>query len=158
VINTTLLKLGLIDRPLNLLYDEAAVIIGLIYVMLPFMVLPLYAVFEELRQDLREASQDLGANTLRTFFHITLPLTLPGIIAGCLLVFLPSLGSFFVVDVLGGARVLLVGNAIKNQFLEARDWPFGAAMSVGLSVVMAVLLIAYHATRKHTQVRALEAV
>ena len=148
VINTTLISSGLIDAPLPMLYNTFAVVTGLVYVMLPFMVLPLYAVFEDLRRDVLQASHDLGANSLQTFRHVVLPLTLPGIIAGSLLVFLPSISSFYVVDVLGGARVTLAGNVIKNQFLDARDWPFGAAMSVSLTLLMGVLLWAYHLSRR----------
>lgn len=143
ILNEGMLALGLIERPLQMLYTDGAVVVGLVYVMLPFMVLPLYAVFEDLREDLLQASSDLGAKPWQTFRHVTLPLTAPGIIAGALLVFLPSLGCFYVTDVLGGARVLLAGNVIKNQFLDARDWPFGASASVLLSVLMGLLLVAY---------------
>ncbi len=149
VINEALLGLGVIDTPVPMLYNTFAVVTGLVYVMLPFMILPLYAVFEDLRRDVLQASQDLGASTLQTFRHVVLPLTLPGIIAGSLLVFLPSISSFYVVDVLGGARVTLAGNVIKNQFLDARDWPFGAAASVMLTLLMGVLLWAYHLSRRH---------
>lgn len=151
LLNESLLTVGLIERPLQMLYTDGAVIVGLVYVMLPFMVLPLYAVFEDLREDLLQASSDLGAPPWQTFRHITLPLTMPGIIAGTLLVFLPSLGCFYVTDVLGGARVLLAGNVIKNQFLDARDWPFGASASVLLSMLMGLLLIAYRFSSRRNQ-------
>ncbi len=156
LLNETLLAAGIIERPLQMLYTDGAVIVGLVYVMLPFMVLPLYAVFEDLREDLLQASSDLGAHPWQTFRHITLPLTMPGIIAGTLLVFLPSLGCFYVTDVLGGARVLLAGNVIKNQFLDARDWPFGASASVLLSVLMGLLLIAYRISSRRNQPRAMD--
>lgn len=156
LLNETLLAAGLIERPLQMLYTDGAVIVGLVYVMLPFMVLPLYAVFEDLREDLLQASSDLGAHPWQTFRHVTLPLTMPGIIAGTLLVFLPSLGCFYVTDVLGGARVLLAGNVIKNQFLDARDWPFGASASVLLSVLMGLLLIAYRISSRRNQPRAMD--
>lgn len=155
LLNDMLLKLGLIDQPLQMLYTDGAVVVGLVYVMLPFMVLPLYAVFEDLREDLLQASADLGAKPWQTFLHVTLPLTMPGIIAGTLLVFLPSIGCFYVTDVLGGARVLLAGNVIKNQFLDARDWPFGASASILLSVLMGLLLVAYSFSTKHQQTRRL---
>jgi spermidine/putrescine transport system permease protein len=148
LVNDTLLALGLIDSPLRMLYTEGAVIAGLVYILLPFMILPLYAVFEQLRRDLLEASSDLGASYWQTFRRVVLPLTLPGIIAGCLLVLLPAMGMFFTADVLGGAKNLLVGNIIKNQFLDARDWPFGAAASLMLTVVMALLLFAYYRSVK----------
>lgn len=155
LLNESLLAIGIIERPLQMLYTDGAVIVGLVYVMLPFMVLPLYAVFEDLREDLLQASSDLGARPWQTFRHITLPLSMPGIIAGTLLVFLPSLGCFYVTDVLGGARVLLAGNVIKNQFLDARDWPFGASASVLLSVLMGMLLIAYRFSARDNQSRKL---
>jgi spermidine/putrescine transport system permease protein len=144
LVNQTLLGLGWIDTPLRLLYTETAVIVGLFYVLLPFMILPLYAIFEQLRPELLEASGDLGAGTWQTFRRVVLPLTMPGIIAGCLLVLLPAVGMFYVGDVLGGAKNLLIGNVIKNQFLDARDWPFGAAISLLLTLAMAMLLYAYY--------------
>ncbi len=144
LVNQTLLGLGWIDTPLRLLYTETAVIVGLFYVLLPFMILPLYAIFEQLRPELLEASGDLGAGAWQTFRRVVLPLTMPGIIAGCLLVLLPAVGMFYVGDVLGGAKNLLIGNVIKNQFLDARDWPFGAAISLLLTLAMAMLLYAYY--------------
>ncbi|MCH8498950.1 MAG: spermidine/putrescine ABC transporter permease PotB [Marinobacter sp.] len=148
LINSGLQSLGVIDQPLELLYTETAVIIGLVYLLLPFMILPLYAVFEDLKKELVMASHDLGAGRLPTFLHVIVPLTLPGVIAGVLLVFLPAMGMFYVADVLGGARNLLVGNVIKNQFLDARDWPFGAAASVLLTLAMAFLLLAHRFSRR----------
>ncbi|MCB1760070.1 MAG: spermidine/putrescine ABC transporter permease PotB [Gammaproteobacteria bacterium] len=144
LLNKLLLTLGWIDTPLRMLYSEGAVIAGLFYILLPFMILPLYAVFEQLRPELLEASRDLGAGRWRSFTRVVLPLTLPGIIAGSLLVLLPAVGMFYVADVLGGAKNLLIGNVIKSQFLDARDWPFGAAASLLLTVAMAVLLYAYY--------------
>ncbi|MCC6207918.1 MAG: spermidine/putrescine ABC transporter permease PotB [Gammaproteobacteria bacterium] len=148
IVNDLLITIGLIDEPLRMLYTEGAVIAGLVYILLPFMILPLYAVFEQLRRDLLEASYDLGAGRWETFVRVVLPLTLPGVIAGCLLVMLPAMGMFFTADVLGGAKNLLVGNIIKNQFLDARDWPFGAAASLMLTIVMALLLLAYYRSVK----------
>lgn len=148
LINKALLAIGIIDAPIDMLYTQGAVIIGLTYLLFPFMVLPLYAVFTDLRNDMLLASQDLGASKPQTFWHIVLPLTTPGIISGILLVLLPAMGMFYVADILGGSRNLLVGNIIKNQFLDARDWPFGAAASVLLTVAMAVLLLAYRASSK----------
>lgn len=148
LINKALLAIGIIDTPIDMLYTQGAVIIGLTYLLFPFMVLPLYAVFTDLRNDMLLASQDLGASRGQTFWHVVLPLTTPGIISGVLLVLLPAMGMFYVADILGGSRHLLVGNIIKNQFLDARDWPFGAAASVLLTVAMAVLLLAYRASSK----------
>ncbi|MEH8160880.1 spermidine/putrescine ABC transporter permease PotB [Aeromonas veronii] len=143
LINGWLLDLGLIERPLQMMYTEVAVIIGLVYVLLPFMVLPLYSSIEKLDGRLLEAARDLGANGWQRLVRIILPLTLPGIIAGCLLVFLPAMGMFYVSDLLGGAKHLLIGNLIKTQFLNSRDWPFGAAISVMLTVLMALLIYCY---------------
>lgn len=148
LINKALLAIGIIETPINMLYTQGAVIVGLTYLLFPFMVLPLYAVFTDLRDDMLLASQDLGASRRQTFWHIVLPLTTPGIISGVLLVLLPAMGMFYVADILGGSRNLLVGNIIKNQFLDARDWPFGAAASVLLTVAMAVLLLAYRASSR----------
>ncbi len=148
LINKALLAIGIIDAPIDMLYTQGAVIIGLTYLLFPFMVLPLYAVFTDLRDDMLLASQDLGASKAQTFWHVVLPLTTPGIISGVLLVLLPAMGMFYVADILGGSRNLLVGNIIKNQFLDARDWPFGAAASVLLTLAMAVLLLAYRASSR----------
>ena len=148
LINKSLLAIGIIDAPIDILYTQVAVIAGLTYLLFPFMVLPLYAVFTDLRNDMLLASQDLGASKTQTFWHIILPLTTPGIISGVLLVLLPAMGMFYVADILGGSRNLLVGNIIKNQFLDARDWPFGAAASVLLTLAMAVLLLAYRASSR----------
>jgi len=144
LLNSALLSLGFIEKPFAILYTHTAVLIGLVYVLLPFMILPLYAVIEKLDLRLIEAARDLGANRWQAFWHVTLPLTMPGLIAGSLLVFLPALGMFFVSDVLGGAKELLIGNLIKNQFLDARDWPFGAAISTLVTLIMAALLYAYY--------------
>lgn len=143
-LNQLLLELGWIAEPLELLYTEPAVIAGMLYALLPFMILPLYAVLEKLDRRLIEAARDLGAGRVTIFRRIILPLTLPGIVAGCLLTFLPGLGMFYVADLLGGARAMLVGNLIRDQFLSARDWPFGAAASVLLTVLMGFLLWAYY--------------
>lgn len=143
VLNKFLLFTGIIDEPLRLLYTGTAVTIGLVYILFPFMVLPLFAVIEKLDTRLLEAAADLGAGRFQTFVRVIIPLTMPGIIAGGLLVFLPALGMFYVSDLLGGAKDLLIGNFIKNQFLDARDWPFGAAASVAMTLIMALMLIAY---------------
>jgi spermidine/putrescine transport system permease protein len=112
------------------------------------MILPLYAVMEKLDWRLVEAARDLGAGPMAAFRKVVLPLTLPGIIAGSLMVFLPGVGMFYVADLLGGAKELLVGNLIKNQFLDARNWPFGAALSVALLLVLALLLAVYRTSRR----------
>jgi len=139
LINAALLGLGLIGAPLELLYTDFAVFLGLTYTLLPFMILPLYGSIEKLDPRLAEAARDLGAGRTATFLRVSLPLTLPGVAAGCMFVFLPAMGMFYIPDVLGGARTLLLGSFIKAQFLTARDWPFGAAASVTLMLLMAVL-------------------
>ena len=111
--------------------------------LLPFMVLPLYSSLEKLDKSCLEAARDLGANKVKTFLRIILPLTMPGIVAGCLLVFIPAMGLFFVADLLGGAKNLLIGNVIKSQFLNIRDWPFGAATSIVMTLLMGLMLLAY---------------
>ena len=129
LINSLLLSIGVIRQPLNLLYTPMSVMLGMVYGYLPFMVLPLYSSLEKLQPALIEASMDLGANRLKTFLHVTLPLTAPGIAAGVVLVFIPTIGEFIIPDILGGAKTVLIGNLITNQFLTARDWPFGAAIT-----------------------------
>ena len=148
VVNNLLLWTGLIQAPLELLHNDLAIFIGLVYTLLPFMVLPLYAAIEKLDPLLVEAARDLGAGWLKTFARVVIPLTLPGIVAGSMLVFLPALGMFYIPDLLGGARTLLVGSLIRNQFLAARDWPFGAALSVVLTAVMTLLLLVYARSRR----------
>lgn len=143
VINTMLLQLGLTDQPLTLLYNELAVMIGLVYTMLPFMILPLYASIEKLDKAYLEAAADLGAKPWTAFWKVTIPLTTPGIIAGSLLVFIPSLGLFFIPDLMGGSKAVLIGNLIKNQFLTARDWPFGSAVSIILMGLTLLCIFLY---------------
>ena len=143
IANRLLLTAGLIQAPLPLMYSEGAVLAGLIYALLPFMVLPLYAALERLDPRYVEAARDLGATPAKTFVRVIVPLTLPGIVSGCMLVFLPALGMFYVSDVLGGAKGMLLGNFIRDQFLTSRDWPFGAAASVAMTVVMGLMLVLY---------------
>ncbi len=143
LLNEGLLSLGLIEKPLRIMYTEYAVMIGLVYILLPFMILPLYSSIEKLDRSYLEAAKDLGATKFQSFIKIILPLTMPGIIAGCLLVLLPALGMFYVSDLLGGAKNLLIGNVIKSQILNIRDWPFGSAASISLTLLMGLLLFAY---------------
>lgn len=142
-LNAFLLWLGVIDTPIRIMFTPGAVIIGLVYILLPFMVMPLYSSIEKLDKPLLEAARDLGASKLQTFIRIIIPLTMPGIIAGCLLVMLPAMGLFYVSDLMGGAKNLLIGNVIKSQFLNIRDWPFGSATSITLTVVMGLMLLVY---------------
>lgn len=148
-INLLLQQIGWVNQPLALLYHDGAVIIGLVYTLFPFMVLPLFASIEKLDRNYLEAASDLGASPWRTFWNITLPLTLPGIVAGSLLVFIPSLGLFFIPDLMGGGKAMFIGNLIKNQFLAARDWPFGAAASVILIGITFLLIRFYKKVTKN---------
>lgn len=143
VINTVLLQLGVISEPFEMLYNTGAVMVGLAYTLFPFMVLPLYASIEKLDQNLLEAASDLGAKPWQTFAKVTLPLTMPGVVAGCLLVFIPTLGLFFIPDLMGGSKTMLIGNLIRNQFLTARDWPFGSAASVILMILTLIFVLIY---------------
>lgn len=148
ILNKSLLALDIIDKPIRIMYSESAVMIGLVYILLPFMILPLYSAIEKLDDTYLEAAKDLGANKLQTLLKVVLPLTMPGIIGGCLLVLLPALGMFYISDLLGGAKNLLIGNVIKSQVLNARDWPFGAATSIALTIAMAIMLYAYYRAGK----------
>jgi len=142
IINRGLGGLGLIDEPLAILYNELAIVTGLVYNYLPFVILAIYASIQRLNPEIREASEDLGAPAWRTFLRVTLPLTLPGVAAGAVFVFVLSIGNFITPDLLGGGRLLMVGNLIYDQFLSARDWPFGAALSLVLIMIMMALLFA----------------
>jgi spermidine/putrescine transport system permease protein len=142
LINTGLQALGLIREPLPMLYNSGAVILGLVYGFLPFMVLPLYATLERLDQNLLEASADLGARPMDTLWRVTVPLCAPGIRAGTILVFVPCLGTYLTSDLLGGSKTILIGNLVQNQFTTSRDWPFGAAASVVLMIAALALLFA----------------
>ncbi len=148
ILNETLLSLGIISEPIRILNTEAAVIIGLVYILLPFMILPLYSSIEKIDGRLLEAAKDLGANAFQRFIKVIIPLTMPGIVAGCLLVLLPAMGMFYVADLLGGAKVLLVGNIIKSEFLVTRNWPFGSAISIALTVLMALMIYVYYRANK----------
>ena len=143
LVNLFLMKIGLINKPLPLLYNEFSVLLGLVYGELPFMILPIYASLERIDISLIEASKDLGADEFGTLKRVILPLTLPGIIVGVVIVFIPTLGSFIVSDLLGGAKSMLVGNLIQNQFMIARDKPFGSAIAFVLSAFVLLLLYIY---------------
>ena len=142
LVNRALGGLGLIDAPLPLLYNEFAVIVGLVYGYLPFMILALYSSISRLNPEIREASADLGAPGWKTFLRVTLPLTLPGVAAGSVFVFVLSIGNFITPDLLGGGRLKMVGNLVYDQFLKARDGPFGSALAFILIAVMLLLRFA----------------
>ncbi len=142
VVNNALQAFHLTSGPLRLLYTPFAVFVGLVYGELPFMILPLYAVLEKIDVSLLEAAEDLGASRWRAFFRVTLPLSTPGLVAGAVLVFISTVGAFITPDLLGGARTMMVGNLIQNQFAVARDQPFGSAVAFLLTLVVLALLIA----------------
>lgn len=143
VINQVLLSLNLIKNPLNLMYNNLGIIIGMVYTLLPFMILPLYSAVSTIDQRLLEASSDLGANKWKTFQKVILPITFPALFNGGLMVFTPALGYFFIVDLIGGGKIMILGNLIKNQFLTARNWPFGAAIAILLIIVTYILIMIY---------------
>lgn len=130
LINSLLTGLGLIQKPLKMLNTRGAVLLGMAYSMLPFTILPIYGSVEKLDASVREAARDLGAGPVRAFLTVTLPLTLPGVLSGVVLTLVPSVGMFFISDLLGGGNGMLLGNLINNQMTVARDWPFGAALSM----------------------------
>jgi len=139
--NTALQALGVVRQPLPLLYNDGAVLLGLVYGYLPFMVLPIYAALERLDPALVEAAADLGARPLAAVWRVVVPLSRPGIVAGSVLVFIPCLGAYLTPDLLGGGRTVLVGNLVQNQFTTARDWPFGAAVSIALMAFVTIVLV-----------------
>jgi spermidine/putrescine transport system permease protein len=143
LLNQFLLNLRIIQVPLDILYSPTAVLIGMVYEFLPFMVLPLYTSLEKIERSQLEAAADLGAPPRRAFLRVTLPLSMPGMIAGSILVFIPAMGMFVVPDLMGGAKTILVGNLIRNQFLVARDWPFGAAASLVLLLLTLAFTLFY---------------
>ena len=156
LINKGLMECGLIHEPLNLLYNNFAILIGLVYGELPFMILPLYTVLEKIEKSLLEASSDLGSSPSQTFYRVILPLCHSGISAGVILVFIPSLGAFITPDLLGGAKSMMVGNLIQSQFTIVRDQPFGSAIAFLLTAAVLVLLaLSYKTARRSAEVKIL---
>lgn len=143
LINSLLVNLGLLEQPVEILYTRGAVILGMVYILFPYMVLPLFASIDKLDLSLLEASADLGANRVKTFLHVAFPLTSPGIFSGTILVFIPSLGYFFVSDIMGGGKSQLIGNLIENQFKAANNWPLGAAFSMLLIILIIIMVTLY---------------
>lgn len=142
-INTILMNIGILKKPLQILYTNGAVIVGMVYMFLPFAILPMFSSIEKLDPALIEASKDLGAGPVRTFFKVKLPLTSPGIFAAVILTFIPCIGYYMVSDMLGGGTSMLVGNLIQRQFTISRNWPFGAALSMVLAVIILVMVMIY---------------
>ena len=143
VINSLLLGMNIVDKPLSLMYNNFGIIIGMVYTLLPFMILPLNSSVSTIDKSLLEASSDLGASKWKIFKNVIFPQTIPGLFNGALMVFTPALGYFFIVDILGGGKIMILGNLIKNQFLTARNWPFGAAISVFLILITYLLISLY---------------
>jgi spermidine/putrescine transport system permease protein len=143
IANRTLQFLGITDGPIDLIFTPQAVLMGMVYSYLPFMILPLYATLERFDVSLKEAAKDLGASRWHTFWRVTFPISMPGVIAGSILVFIPSAGEFVIPNLLGGARTVMMGNLIQQQFLQARDWAFGSALSVMLAALLLGAIMFY---------------
>jgi len=144
IVNRILMLFGAISQPLQLLYTKGAVVFSMIYLYLPIMFLPIYSSIEKMDRAYIEASKDLGANTFKTFINVILPLTLPGIFAGCVLVFTPCLGLFFISDLIGGGKTVLLGNIIRDQFTTTRNIPFGSAVAVVMMVIALAFIFIYY--------------
>ena len=143
MINQFLISIGLIKEPLQMVYNRTGSIIGLVYTLLPFMILPLYSSIEKLDKSLLEACSDLGAKPIEAVFRVTLPLTAPGIFAGAIMVFIPALGLFFVTDLMGGSKVMVLGSLIRNDFITAKNWPLGSSISVILIILTLLMVYIY---------------
>jgi putrescine transport system permease protein len=151
LVNTVLESLGLIDAPLRLINTDGAVMLGIVYTYLPFMVLPLYARLEKLDPALLEAAADLGARPWRAFLKITLPLSHPGIIAGCLLVFIPAVGEFVIPDLLGGSETIMIGKTMWEEFFNNRDWPAASGVAIVLLIVLMIPIIIFQTSQARQQ-------
>ena len=143
MINGFLIWLGLIDEPIRMLYAEFAVYVGIVYTYVPFMILPLYANMEKLDMTLHEAAADLGARPMATFLTITVPMTMPGIVAGSLLVFIPATGEFVIPDMLGGGNALMIGRLLYDEFASNHDWPVASAVAIVLLLLLVVPIMLY---------------
>ena len=145
VINSVLINTHIVNKPLALMYNNLGIVIGMTYTLLPFMILPVYSAVSKIDRSLIEAGRDLGANEVQIFKNIIFPETLSGVFNGSLMVFIPAIGYFFISDILGGGKVMIIGNLIKNQFLTARNWPFGSAISIFLILITLGLVQVYKA-------------
>ena len=155
VMNAMLMKLGILEKPIKVLYSYPAVLIGMIYALLPFMILAVYSSVEKMDWSLVEAARDLGASPARAFLTVTLKLTLPGLLSGVILTFIPSMGLFFIADILGGNKIVLVGSLIQDQLNRGSNWPFAAALAVVLMALTSLMIFLY---RKITHVKDLEGI
>ncbi|MNE60409.1 Spermidine/putrescine transport system permease protein PotB [compost metagenome] len=155
VVNNLLLDLGFIQEPLQMLYTKGAVLLGMVYTFIPFMVLPIYVALEQMDKKLLEAASDLGATAWKSFWHITLPQTKSGIMTGSVLVYVSTTGMFVVTDILGGAKSAMISNIIQSQFLGARNWPFGSALSVIFVITSLIMIGLFNKamTSKHLSVK-----
>ena len=151
LINVTLMNLGILQKPLPLYGNDFAIVLGLVYGWLPVMVLPIYAALERLDESLLEAARDLYASSGKAFWRVTWPLSIPGVVAGSMLVFIPSLGAFVTPAILGGGKSLMIGNIISNQFLGAHDWPFGSALSMVMMIAMLIATLIYFRWTKKSE-------
>ena len=143
IINSALLNLNIINSPLNLMYNNLGIIIGMTYTLLPFMILPLSSSVFKIDESLIEAAKDLGAGPISIFKNVIVPETISGVFNGSLMVFIPAIGYFFIADILGGGKAMIIGNLIKNQFLTARNWPLGSAISIFLIIITFALVQVY---------------
>jgi spermidine/putrescine transport system permease protein len=143
VINNTLTSLSIIDKPLSLMYNNLGIIIGMSYTLLPFMIMPVCSAVFKIDENIIEAAKDLGATPLKVFKNIIVPETISGVFNGSLMVFIPAIGYFFIADILGGGKVMIIGNLIKNQFLTARNWPLGSSISIFLIIITFILVQIY---------------
>ncbi len=155
IVNQALMGLGLVKEPLKILYSYPAVLTGMVYALLPFMMLAVYSSVEKMDWSLVEAARDLGASPAKAFFTITFRLTLPGLLSGIILTFVPSMGLFFIADILGGNKIVLVGSLIQDQLTRGSNWPFAAALALVLTVMTSLMIALY---RRITHVRDLEGV
>ena len=153
LLNQFLLWLGVIDTPLQIMNTHYAVFIGIVYSFLPFMVLPLYAAREKMDNSLIEAAQDLGCTPISAFWKITFPLSLPGVVAGCLLVFIPAMGEFVIPDLLGGSRTLMIGKTLWSEFFANRDWPVASAVAIILLLILVVPIMLFQRAQARAQER-----
>jgi putrescine transport system permease protein len=143
LLNSMLLSLGIIDEPLVILSTNAAVYIGILYSYLPFMVLPLYSALEKMDESLIEAAKDLGCTNIQAFWKVTFPLSLPGVIAGCFLVFIPAVGEFVIPDLLGGSDTVMIGKTMWEEFFNNRDWPAASAVAIALLIVLMIPIMIF---------------
>ncbi len=142
-LNQALLALGIVDAPLTILNTQIAVYIGIVYTYLPFMILPIYAALEKMDESLLEAAEDLGCSRISAFWRVTFPLSRPGIVAGCFLVFIPSLGEFVIPSILGGSQTLMIGKVLWEEFFSNRDWPVASAVAVVLLLILVIPIVLF---------------